>query len=115
MDTNFIEYNRNSIDNNINIRNQLTSSAKIFTWKVRFSDELDPSTVNSNNLFVTTQSDRELLTNITYNKKENIIEIRPIYEYQPDTTYILTITKKVKSITGVPLAKELKLEFKIKS
>ena len=84
-----------------------------FVWRVKFSAPLDPSTVNSMNLYVTDITDVPLKTAINYNAQTNEIEIEPLEPYAKDSSYILNISKTVRSVGGQTLKSDVKLQFKV--
>ncbi|MBQ3783254.1 MAG: Ig-like domain-containing protein [Lachnospiraceae bacterium] len=84
-----------------------------FAWQIRFNTALDPSTVNSVNLFVTTVNSIPISTEINYDPAMNIIEITPLDTYLKDESYILHITTKVKSKGGKQLKQPINVQFKL--
>ena len=84
-----------------------------FAWQIRFNTALDPSTVNSVNLFVTTVNSIPVSTEINYDPAMNIIEITPLDTYLKDESYILHITTKVKSKGGKQLKQPINVQFKL--
>lgn len=84
-----------------------------FVWRVKFSAPLDPSSVNNMNLYVTDISDIPLKTAIHYNGQTNEIEIEPLEPYTRDASYILNISKNVRSVGGQTLKSDVKLQFKV--
>ncbi len=84
-----------------------------FVWRVKFSAPLDPSSVNNMNLYVTDISDIPLKTAIHYNSQTNEIEIEPLEPYTRDSSYILNISKNVRSVGGQTLKSDVKLQFKV--
>lgn len=84
-----------------------------FVWRVKFSAPLDPSTVNSMNLYVTDITDVPLKTAIHYNAQTNEIEIEPLEPYAKNSSYILNISRNVRSVGGQTLKSDVKLQFKV--
>lgn len=84
-----------------------------FVWRVKFSAPLNPSTVNNRNLYVTTMNKTPLKTHIRYDSINQYIEIEPLEPYTENQSYILTVTKNVKSQGGKNLKNEVQLQFKI--
>lgn len=84
-----------------------------FVWQIKFNTQLDPTTVNNINLYVTTLNLTPLRTHITYDPERNIIFIEPLDAYSKDESYILNITTKVKSKGGKNLKQPVKLQFKL--
>ena len=84
-----------------------------FVWQIKFNTPLDPSSVNSINLYVTNVNLAPLSTNIRYDASLNIIEIEPMDSYLKDESYILHITTKVKSRGGKNLKKPVSIQFKL--
>ena len=84
-----------------------------FVWRVKFTAPLDPATINNMNLYVTNTSNNPLKTAIHYNSNTNEIEIEPLEAYVKDSSYILHISKRVRSIGGQNLKSDLSLQFKV--
>jgi len=84
-----------------------------FIWRVRFTAPLDPASVNNMNLYVTDLSNVPLKTSIHYNPETNEIEIEPLEPYSKDTSYILHISKRVRSVGGQNLKSDISLQFKV--
>ena len=84
-----------------------------FVWRVKFSAPLDPSSINNMNLYVTDTSDVPLKTSIHYNSQTNEIEIEPLEAYAKNSSYILNISKNVRSVGGQTLKSDVRLQFKV--
>lgn len=84
-----------------------------FVWRVKFSAPLDPATINNMNLFVTNDSNVPLKTAIHYNSETHEIEIEPLEAYAKDSSYILHISKRVRSVGGQYLKNDISLQFKV--
>lgn len=95
------------------IRQNLKFKTGKFVWRVKFTAPLDPATVNNMNLYVTNTSDIPLKTAIHYNSQTNEIEIEPLEAYAKDSSYILNISKRVRSVGGQTLKSDIRLQFKV--
>lgn len=84
-----------------------------FVWRVKFSAPLDPATINNMNLYVTDTSNNPLKTAIHYNSETLEIEVEPLEAYAKDSSYILHISKRVRSVGGQNLKSDLSLQFKV--
>lgn len=84
-----------------------------FVWRVKFSAPLDAATINNMNLYVTDASNVPLKTAIHYNADTNEIEIEPQEAYAKDSSYILHISKRVRSVGGQNLKSDISLQFKV--
>ena len=84
-----------------------------FIWRVKFTAPLDPASVNNMNLYVTDLSNNPLKTAIHYNQDTNEIEIEPLESYEKDSSYILNISKRVRSVGGQNLKSDISLQFKV--
>ena len=84
-----------------------------FVWRVKFSAPLDPATINNMNLYVTSTSNIPLKTAIHYNADTHEIEIEPLEAYVKDSSYILHISKRVRSVGGQYLKSDVSLQFKV--
>ncbi len=110
---NFIEIE--SVPNEIEgkVKQNLKFKTGKFIWRVKFTAPLDPSTVNNKNLYVTTAGETPLKTKIHYNQDTNEIEIEPLEAYAKDSSYILNISKRVRSVGGQYLKSDIQLQFKV--
>jgi len=95
------------------VRQNLKFKTGKFVWRVKFTAPLDPATVNNMNLYVTNTSDIPLKTAIHYNSQTNEIEIEPLEAYAKDSSYILNISKRVRSVGGQTLKSDIRLQFKV--
>lgn len=84
-----------------------------FVWRVKFNIPLNPSTINNKNLYVTTLNLVPLKTYIRYDTVNKYIEIEPLEPYAENESYILNITKNVKSQGGQNLKSPIQVQFKI--
>ena len=84
-----------------------------FVWRIKFSAPLDPATVNNKNLYVTNLNQMPLKTYIRYDTVNQYIELEPLEAYTQNPSYILTISKNVKSKGGKNLKAPVTLQFKI--
>lgn len=84
-----------------------------FVWRIKFSAPLNPSTVNNQNLYVTSLNQTPLQTNIRYDSVENYIEIEPLAPYTKNESYLLHVTTNVKSHKGKALSNEITIQFKV--
>lgn len=84
-----------------------------FVWRIKFTAPLDPATINNKNLYVTTLNQVPLKTYIRYDTINKYIEIEPLEAYSQNESYILTITRNVKSKGGKNLKTPVTLQFKI--
>lgn len=95
------------------VRQNLKFKTGKFVWRVKFTAPLDPATVNNMNLYVTNDSDIPLKTAIHYNSQTNEIEIEPLEAYVKDSSYVLNISKRVRSVGGQTLKSDIRLQFKV--
>lgn len=95
------------------IRQNLHFKTGKFVWRCRFTTALDPSTITSDNLFVTNESGQRLNMRITYNDAAMEIEVEPIEPYAQNTNYFLNITTKVKSRGGQRLKEPVQIKFRL--
>lgn len=96
------------------IKQHLKFKTGNFIWRVRFTAPLDPRTVNNVNMFVTDVESGSLLrTSIQYNAQDNCVEIKPLEPYAKNSSYILNMTKNVRSKGGQNLKEELKIKFTV--
>lgn len=113
MPNNYIDIEAVSGSNPTLIKQNLKFKTGKFTWRVKFTAPLNPSTVNNMNLYVTKSDGSSLKTTIQYDSINNYIEIEPLEAYAQNESYILNITKNVESKGGQRLKEEIRLRFKI--
>ena len=99
------------------VKNRVKQNLKFktgnFVWRIKFNTPLNPATVNNRNLYVTTESQTPLQTNIRYDTVENCIEIEPLAPYTKNESYLLHVTTNVKSKHGKALPNEITIQFKV--
>ena len=110
---NFISFE--SVPDNMEgkIKQDLKFKTGKFVWRVKFSAPLDPATINNMNLYVTNTANVPLKTAIHYNSETHEIEIEPLEAYAKDSSYILHISKRVRSVGGQYLKSDISLQFKV--
>ena len=84
-----------------------------FVWRVKFTAPLDPATINNMNLYVTNLAEQPLKTSVRYDADENFIEIEPLEAYAKDSTYVLNISRNVRSRGGQTLKNDVRVKFKV--
>ena len=85
-----------------------------FVWRIKFTAPLNPATVNTNNLYVTTAKGDLLGAYISYDETTNSIEISPASAYSTTELYTLHITTRVQSRGGQSLKQPVQVNFKFK-
>lgn len=95
------------------VRQNLKFKTGKFIWRVKFTAPLDPASVNNKNLYVTNLDDIPLKTAIRYNSDTNEIEIEPLEAYVKDSSYVLNISRRVRSVGGQTLKSDIRLQFKV--
>ena len=109
----FINFDRSDLPESTFVREHLAAKTYNFAWKIKFNSELDARSVNNTTMFVTTPDGNLFNCKIIYNMIDNYIEIRPLEEYTPKETYTLTITTRVKSLSGAHLPNDIFVPFSI--
>ena len=84
-----------------------------FVWKVVFNIELNPATVNNDNLQVYNSEKKPVATKIYYNSSLNTIEIEPKEAYSTGEVYTLHVGNRVESKGGQKLKNEISIEFAV--
>lgn len=84
-----------------------------FVWRIKFTAPLNPATVNNKNLYVTSMNQTPLLANIRYDSVNNYIEIKPLEPYNKNESYLLHISRDVKSKKGQKLSSDITLQFRV--
>ena len=95
------------------VKQSLKYKTGSFVWRIKFSAPLNPSTVNNRNLYVTSLNLTPLATYIRYNSIDSCIEIEPLAPYTKNESYLLHITKNVKSKLGQRLPDDITIQFKV--
>lgn len=95
------------------VRQNLSFKTGKFVWRCRFTTALDPSTINSENLFVESETGKRMDTKFTYNDATMEIEVEPLDAYAKDTDYMLNITTRVKSRGGQHLKEPIQIKFRL--
>lgn len=113
MTTNFVNIESVSSDVKSKVRQTLKFRTGNFVWRVKFSSPLNPSSVNNQSLYVTSLNQTPLKTIIRYDTINQYIEIEPIEPYAQNESYILTITKRVRSQGGKYLKDDVKIQFSL--
>ena len=109
----FITYDKSELPESASVREYLNGKTYNFTWKIRFSLQLDAESVNNTTMFVTGSDGHIINCKIVYNAVENVIEIYPLEQYEPKSQYTLTITTRVKSVVGSHLSQDVHFPFSI--
>ncbi|MDF2590093.1 MAG: hypothetical protein K0S41_3934 [Anaerocolumna sp.] len=113
MTTDYLNIESVSGETEDKVKQTLKFKTGNFIWRVKFSTPLNPESVNNRNLYVTSLNLTPLKTHIRYDSINKQIEIEPIEPYAQNESYILTITKNVKSKGGQRLKNDIKIQFKI--
>lgn len=95
------------------VKQNLSFKTGKFVWRCRFTTPLDPSTINSENLYVESETGYRLETKFTYNDADMEIEVEPVEAYAQNTNYFLNITTKVKSRGGQNLKEPVQIKFRL--
>lgn len=95
------------------VKQNLSFKTGKFVWRCRFTTALDPATINSDNLFVQSETGAKMSTKFTYNDATMEIEMEPLEPYAQDTDYFLNITTKVKSRGGQSLKEPIQVKFRL--
>ncbi len=113
MARNFIEIEEVSEGYENRVRQNLSFKTGKFVWRCRFTTALDPTTINSDNLWVESEDGARLATKFSYNDANMEIEVEPLEPYAQDTDYFLNITTKVKSRGGQKLREPVRIKFRL--
>lgn len=113
MYNNYIKIESVSDEAQNKVKQTLKFQTGDFVWRVKFSAPLNPATVNNRNLYVTSLNKTPLKTNIRYDSINQYIEIEPLEPYSQNESYILTISKNVRSQGGQSLNSEVHIQFRL--
>ena len=110
---NFIDFESIPNDMEGKVKQNLKFKTGKFVWRVKFTAPLDPASINNMNLYVTDTSNVPLKTSIHYNPDTHEIEIEPLEPYSKNASYILNISKRVRSVGGQTLKSDISLQFRV--
>ncbi|WPC40242.1 X2-like carbohydrate binding domain-containing protein [Clostridium sp. JS66] len=82
-------------------------------WHLKFTKAADPSTVTSDNIYVTDLKGNKVEVKVSCDS-DNIIKVSPVNPYKSGETYYIYISKKVTSKYKEPLTEDLRYEFTVK-
>lgn len=82
-------------------------------WHLQFTKATDPSTVISDNIYVTDLEGNRIEVKVSCDS-DNIIKVSPVNPYKSGKTYYIYISKKVTSKYNEPLTQDLRYEFTVK-
>lgn len=81
-------------------------------WTVKFSANLEPSTVNNTNIQVTDKNNAQVSVAVTLGNDPSTVMISPkISGYDPSEKYNLVIGEGLKSVSGKNLSNPLTMQF----
>ncbi len=95
------------------VRQNLAFRTGNFVWRVKFSTPLNPTTVNSSTMYLTSELGETLKTKIRYDVEGSMIEVEPQEPYAAGMYYYLNITTKVESRGGQKLKSPIQIKFKL--
>ncbi len=95
------------------VKQNLSFKTGNFVWRCRFTTALDPSTINSENLYVESETGAKMAAKFKYDDENMEIELEPLEPYAQDTDYYLHITTKVKSRGGQSLREPVQIKFRL--
>lgn len=113
MYSNYIKIESVSDQAQDKVKQTLKFATGDFVWRVKFSAPLNPATVNNRNLYVTSLNQTPLKTDIRYDSINQYIEIQPLEPYSQNESYILTVSKNVRSQGGQNLKNEVQIQFRL--
>ncbi|MEW9094520.1 MAG: N-acetylmuramoyl-L-alanine amidase [Clostridiaceae bacterium] len=86
-------------------------------WTIKFNNELNKSTINDKNIYVTDESGQTIPVNvvISSDNKGVTVSLKNNGKYEAGKTYYLYVNEKVQKASGKPLGKPIKMKFTIKN
>lgn len=86
-------------------------------WTIRFNNDLDKTTINSNNVYVTDENGQTIPVDVALSAdlKGVTVSLKNGGKYEKGKSYYLIITEKVKKTSGKPLGSPARMKFTIKS
>jgi len=109
--SNFIDIKSVTGGDNKLVKQDLKFRTGKFVWKVVFNIELNPATVNNENLQVYNSENKPVATKIFYNSAMNTIEIEPREAYSTGEVYTLHVGNRVESKGGQTLKNDISIQF----
>ena len=95
------------------VRTNIAGPSDAIYWYIRFNIPLDESTVNGKTMNVTDTEGYIMRTDISFNRKTNMIAVSPLDTYEENRFYLLNISKKVCSASGKKLRSAIHIMFKL--
>ena len=95
------------------VKQNLSFKTGNFIWRCRFTTALDPSTINSDNLYVESETGAKMAAKFKYDDENMEIELEPLEPYAQNTDYYLHITTKVKARGGQNLREPVQVKFRL--
>ncbi|MBK5240565.1 N-acetylmuramoyl-L-alanine amidase [Clostridium sp.] len=80
-------------------------------WTVNFNEDLMATSVNTTNIKVISQTNNYIDIKVSLANNNKSVIVKPVKNYEPNKTYTLIVTQKVKSAVGNPLPKEVRMNF----
>ncbi|MFT5875716.1 MAG: N-acetylmuramoyl-L-alanine amidase [Clostridium sp.] len=80
-------------------------------WAVSFNMPLSATTVNTTNIKVVGKNNNYIDIIVSLASGNKKIIVKPVENYELNTTYTLIVTKNVKSEDGKPLTSEVRMDF----
>ena len=84
-------------------------------WTVSFNKALSSNTVNNTNIKVIGENNNSIGINVSLANGNKDVIVKPVKEYESNTSYTLIVTGNVKSSDGKPLPKEVRMDFNTKN
>ena len=96
------------------VKTAVTDLNEDLFWYIKFNIVLDPLSISRKTMNVMETDGYILDSHISYDSSKNLIVIKPIDPYKEGIFYILNIKKKVRSIGGNNMKRDIHILFKIK-
>lgn len=80
-------------------------------WTVSFNKPLSASTVNSTNIKVVGEDNKDIPITVSLATNSKNVTVQAVTDYEASKTYTLIVTEKVESQDGKPLPKEVRMNF----
>lgn len=84
-------------------------------WNVKFSDSLDPSTINNSNVYIYDSSSQKIKCDVVLDSDKKTLHVSvPAGTYKAGDSYTLLVSGNVLSASGVKILKPVVMNFTIK-
>lgn len=96
-------------ENNYKSMSPKSNVATDKSWYVKFTREIDKSTVNDDNIYMTDQNDNKIKCYLEVQPDNKTVKVVSLVYYKYDATYNLIVSSNVKEASGKNLSHSIKM------